>query len=61
MMRIIMITESDEDASDYTIPKLEHRTKDKIDGCTDKNGTRREIGEKWSTYDGCNSGGLVSN
>ena len=50
MMRIKIITESDEDASDY-----------KIDGCTDNNGTRREIGEKWSTYDGCNSGGLVSN
>ena len=52
MMRIKIITESDEDASDY-----------KIDGCTDNNGTRREIGEKWSTatYDGCQSFGLVSN
>ena len=50
MMRIKIITESDEDASDY-----------KIDGCTDNNGTRREIGEKWSTKIGCNSGRLVSN
>ena len=31
------------------------------DGCTDENGKRRKIGEKWPFDDGCNFGGLVSN
>ena len=31
------------------------------EGCTDENGKRRKIGEKWSTEIGCNSGRLVSN
>ena len=31
------------------------------EGCTDENGKRRKIGEKWSTKIGCNSGRLVSN
>ena len=60
MMRIIMITESTEHASDYSLnPKKE--SADKNDGCTDENGKRRKIGEKWSTEIGCNSGRLVSN
>ena len=32
-----------------------------IDGCTDENGQRREIGEEWRFEDGCNTGMLVSN
>ena len=31
------------------------------EGCTDENGKRRKIGEKWSNDDDCNDGGLVSN
>ena len=55
-----MITESTEHASDYSLnPKKE--SADKNDGCTDENGKRRKIGEKWSTKIGCNSGRLVSN
>ena len=60
MMRIIMITESAEHVSDYSLnPKTESAGKN--DGCTDENGKRRKIGEKWSTKIGCNSGRLVSN
>ena len=65
-MRIKIITESDEDASDYTNPltaltRLRGQKKDNIDGCTDENGQRREIGEEWRFEDGCNTGMLVSN
>ena len=32
------------------------------EGCTDENGKRRKIGEKWKGEgDGCNGGRLVSN
>ena len=59
-MRTIMITESTEHVSDYSLnPKTESAGKN--DGCTDENGKRRKIGEKWSTEIGCNSGRLVSN
>ena len=53
-MRIIMITESTEYASDYSLnPKKE--SADKNDGCTDENGKRRKIGEEWKGKgDGCN-------
>ena len=55
-----MITESTEHASDYSLnPKTESAGKN--DGCTDENGKRRKIGEKWSNDDDCNDGGLVSN
>ena len=61
MMRIIMITESAEHASDYSLnPKKESAGNN--EGCTDENGKRRKIGEWWSTYDGCSTGNrLVSN
>ena len=55
-----MITESAEHVSDYSLnPKKESAGKN--DGCTEENGKRRKIGEKWSTKIGCNSGRLVSN
>ena len=60
MMRIIMITESTEHVSDYSLnPKTESAGKN--DGCTDENGKRRKIGEEWPLDDGCNIGRLVSN
>ena len=59
-MRIIMITESAEHASDYWSGPL--FKKDNIDGCTDEyGGGTREIGEAWRFEDGCNTGMLVSN
>ena len=53
-MACFPVEESDEQGlkNDYSL---------KNDGCTDKNGKRRKIGEKWSTKIGCNSGRFVSN
>ena len=62
MMWCSSVEESDEQGlkNDYSLnPKKESAGKN--DGCTDKNGKRRKIGEKWSTKIGCNSGRLVSN
>ena len=44
-----MITESAEHVSDYSLNHTMH-------GCTDENGKRRKIGEKWKGEgDGCNN------